>query len=38
MTGPPLLAQQEPVIPDFGEGSDCVTENRLFCADWVQDN
>jgi osmoprotectant transport system permease protein len=26
------------VIPDFGEGSDCVTENRLFCADWVQDN
>jgi osmoprotectant transport system permease protein len=35
---PPPLAQQEPVIPDFGEGSDCVTENRLFCADWVADN
>jgi len=34
----PFLAQQEPVIPDFGEGSDCVTENRLFCADWVRDN
>jgi osmoprotectant transport system permease protein len=38
MSWPTLLAQQEPVIPDFGEGSDCVTENRLFCADWVQDN
>jgi osmoprotectant transport system permease protein len=35
---PPVLAQEEPVIPDFGEGSDCVTENRLFCPDWVQDN
>jgi osmoprotectant transport system permease protein len=33
-----FLAQQDPVIPDFGEGSDCVTENRLFCADWVRDN
>ncbi len=32
------LAQGEPVIPDFGEASDCVTENRLFCTDWVQDN
>jgi osmoprotectant transport system permease protein len=30
--------QEDPVIPDFGEGSDCVTENRLFCADWVRDN
>jgi len=39
MTPPPtLLAQQEPVIPDFGEGSACVTENRLFCPDWVRDN
>src|SRR5918996_855948 len=27
-TGP--LAQADPVIPDFGEGSACVTENRLF--------
>jgi osmoprotectant transport system permease protein len=36
MTG--LLAQTEPVIPDFGEASKCVTENRLFCADWVRDN
>jgi osmoprotectant transport system permease protein len=36
MSGP--LAQGEPVIPDFGEGSDCVVENRLFCPDWVRDN
>jgi len=39
VTGP--LAQgepAEPVIPDFGEGSDCVVENRLFCTDWVADN
>ena len=28
----------EPVIPDFGEASDCVQENRLFCPDWVRDN
>ena len=28
----------EPVIPDFGEASDCVSENRLFCPDWVRDN
>ena len=35
-----LYAQgaEEPVIPDFGEGSACVTENRLFCFDWVADN
>jgi osmoprotectant transport system permease protein len=32
------LAQGEPVIPDFGEGSQCVVENRIFCADWVRDN
>jgi osmoprotectant transport system permease protein len=31
-----LLAN--PVIPDFGEASDCVEENRLFCTDWVRDN
>jgi osmoprotectant transport system permease protein len=30
--------QDEPVIPDFGSASDCVTENRLFCPDWVRDN
>ena len=34
----PLLAQGGPVIPDFGKGSDCVVENRLFCPDWVRDN
>jgi osmoprotectant transport system permease protein len=28
----------EPVIPDFGDASDCVTENRLFCTDWVREN
>jgi osmoprotectant transport system permease protein len=27
-----------PVIPDFGEASSCVTENRFFCTDWVRDN
>jgi len=34
------LAQgaQDPVIPDFGEASECVTENRLLCVDWVVDN
>ena len=29
-------AQTEPVIPDFGEASDCVQENRLFCPEWVR--
>ena len=40
MTGPAELwvAQGGPVIPDFGEGSDCVVDNRLFCPDWVRDN
>jgi osmoprotectant transport system permease protein len=28
----------EPVIPDFGETSACVSENRFFCTDWVRDN
>ena len=28
----------QPVIPDFGEASECITENRLFCPDWVRDN
>jgi osmoprotectant transport system permease protein len=26
------------VIPDFGEASACVSENRFFCTDWVRDN
>ena len=38
MTGFGLLAESGPVIPDFGEASDCVQENRLFCPDWVGDN
>ena len=37
MSGATPLAQG-PVIPDFGEGSDCVTANELFCRDWVRDN
>ena len=28
----------EPVIPDFGEASDCIQEERLFCTDWVREN
>jgi osmoprotectant transport system permease protein len=38
MSAPRELAADEPVIPDFGSGSDCVTENRFFCPDWVRDN
>ena len=26
------------MIPEFGEASSCVVENRLFCTDWVRDN
>ena len=36
MTG--ILAASGPVIPDFGEASSCVQDNRLFCPDWVRDN
>ena len=32
------LLAQGPVIPDFGTGSDCVTENHAFCWGWVQDH
>jgi osmoprotectant transport system permease protein len=32
------LAQDGPVIPDFGRGSDCVRENRLFCLDWATEH
>ena len=32
------MAAQGPVIPDFGKGSNCVVENRLFCPGWVRDN
>jgi len=33
-----LVAQSGPTIPDFGQGSDCVRENRTFCPDWVRDH
>jgi osmoprotectant transport system permease protein len=32
------IAQTGPVIPDFGQASDCIQENRLFCPEWVRDN
>jgi osmoprotectant transport system permease protein len=32
-----VLAQQ-PVIPEFERGSDCIRENRQFCFDWFVDN
>jgi osmoprotectant transport system permease protein len=32
------LVAQGPVIPNFGEGSKCVIENRLFCPGWVRDH
>jgi osmoprotectant transport system permease protein len=27
-----------PVIPNFGQGSSCVTENRTFCWDWAREH
>ena len=36
MTG--FVGQSGPVIPNFGEASSCIQENRLFCPDWVRDN
>jgi osmoprotectant transport system permease protein len=32
------MAGGGPVIPNFGEASGCVKENRLFCSGWVRDN
>ena len=32
------LLAQEPVIPEFQEGGDCVRENRQFCWDWFAQN
>ena len=37
MTAFSLIAQQ-PVIPNFGEGSKCETENHAFCTSWVADH
>jgi len=33
-----VIAQADPVIPDFGGGGSCVRENRTFCWNWFQDN
>jgi osmoprotectant transport system permease protein len=33
----PPVAQQ-PVIPEFERGSECIRENRQFCLDWFVDN
>jgi osmoprotectant transport system permease protein len=32
-----VIAQQ-PVIPEFERGSECVRQNRQFCSDWFFDN
>ena len=32
----PLMAQ--PVIPDFGEASDCVKQDRTFCWAWTKEH
>jgi osmoprotectant transport system permease protein len=34
----PELVAQEPVIPKFGRGGDCVRENGQFCWDWFVQN
>jgi osmoprotectant transport system permease protein len=33
-----VIAAGGPVIPNFGEGSRCETENHLFCWGWVQNH
>jgi osmoprotectant transport system permease protein len=33
-----VTAASGPVIPNFGRGSRCVVENRLFCPDWVREH
>ena len=32
------MTEDGPVIPEFGEGSECIRENRTFCTDWVESN
>jgi osmoprotectant transport system permease protein len=32
-----VLAQEGPVIPDFGRGDDCIRENGKFCLNWFLD-
>lgn len=29
-----LLVQADPVIPDYGQASECVVNNGFFCVDW----
>jgi osmoprotectant transport system permease protein len=33
-----VTAADQPVIPDFGKGSECVTGNHTFCWDWVREH
>jgi osmoprotectant transport system permease protein len=33
-----VILAQNPTIPEFGQGSECVRENRTFCPDWVRDH
>jgi osmoprotectant transport system permease protein len=35
---PSGLLAQGPVIPNFGTGSKCVTENHVFCRSWVAEH
>jgi osmoprotectant transport system permease protein len=32
------MTAQEPVIPDFGQASECVLANRAFCWDWASEH
>jgi osmoprotectant transport system permease protein len=32
------LVAQGPVIPEFEKASDCIRQNKQFCADWFVDN
>ena len=32
------MTESGPVIPEFGQGSECIRENRTFCTDWVESN
>jgi osmoprotectant transport system permease protein len=34
----PAQLQAQPVIPEFGRGSDCIRENGQFCWDWFSAN
>jgi ABC-type proline/glycine betaine transport system permease subunit len=33
-----LLADSGPVIPKFGQASNCIVQNKQFCAGWFVDN